>query len=104
MARMVNCVKLGREMPGLDRPPYPGDLGRRIYENVSAMAWNTWKQQSILLINHYGLVLADPEARRFLREQMEQFLFSEDGRMPDGWTPDEMGGSAGKGGPAPAKK
>lgn len=102
MARMVQCVKLGREMPGLDRPPYPGELGRRIYENISATAWEMWKQQSVLLINHYGLVLADPSAKQFLREQMETFLFSDEARMPEDWTPEGQGGA--KGAPVAAKK
>ena len=101
MARMVHCVKLGRELPGLERPPYPGELGQRIYDHVSAMAWNMWKSQSILLINHYGLVLADPDAKQFLREQMEAFLFSDEGRMPEGWSPEATGA---KGVPAPEKK
>ncbi len=103
MARMVHCVKLGRELPGLERPPYPGELGQRIFENVSQMAWDMWRRQSVVLINHYGLVLADPEAKAFLREQMEQFLFSDEGRMPEGWTPESQG-AKGKGAPVGAKK
>ena len=103
MARMVQCVKLGRELPGLERPPYPGELGQRIFEHVSQMAWDMWRRQSVVLINHYGLVLADPEAKAFLREQMEQFLFSDEGRMPEGWAPEGQG-AKGKGAPAGAKK
>lgn len=102
MARTVQCVKMGRELPGLERAPYPGELGQRIFENVSAAAWNMWMQQKVLLINHYGLVLVDPEAQRFLREQMETFLFSDEGRMPENWTPEGQAGA--KGAPAPAKK
>ena len=102
MARMVQCVKLGRELPGLERPPFPGELGERIYENISATAWDMWKSQSVLLINHYGLILADPNAKQFLREQMEEFLFSEEGRMPEGWTPEDA--SPAKGAPVGAKK
>ncbi|NTW37487.1 MAG: oxidative damage protection protein [Syntrophobacteraceae bacterium] len=59
MARMVNCVKLGRELPGLEKPPYPGELGQRIYDNVSQQAWEMWLQQATILLNHYGLSLAD---------------------------------------------
>lgn len=99
MARTVFCHKLGRELPGLETAPFPGPLGERIYENISADAWDLWEDQSKLIINHYGLVLADPEARRFLREQMEEFFFGEDARMPEGWTP-----TGSKGGAAPAKK
>jgi Fe-S cluster biosynthesis and repair protein YggX len=93
---MVNCVKLGRELPGLDAPPYPGELGQRIYEQVSKAAWELWVDQSILIINHYGLSLADPQAQQLLMDQAEQFFFGEGARMPEGWTP---AGQGGKGGP-----
>jgi len=96
MARMVNCVKLGRELPGLDSPPYPGELGQRIYEHVSKAAWEMWIDQSILIINHYGLSLADPQAQQVLMAQAEQFFFGEGAQAPEGWTPP---GRAGKGGP-----
>jgi len=102
MARFVNCVKLGRRLPGLDKPPFPGELGERIHENISQQAWNMWKQQSVVLINHYGLVLMDPDAQAFLRQEMETFLFSPEARMPEGWSPEQ--GAGAKGAPAPAKK
>lgn len=109
MARTVYCVKLGRELPGLESPPFPGELGQRIYDHISADAWGMWEEQSKLIINHYGLMLADPEARQFLREQMEEFFFGENAQMPEGWTPEGAGGAKGaapaKGGaPAPAAK
>ena len=107
MTRMVKCVKLGRELPGLDKPPFPGTLGQRIYEHVSQQAWEMWPAQSTLIINHYGLNMADPEARKILREQMEEFFFGEDAKMPEGWTPETVGAGAGgssKGGGAPRKK
>ena len=78
MARMVQCAKLGRELPGLERKPYPGELGDRIYENISQQAWDMWLQQATILINHYGLTLADPQATEFLRQQMEEFFFGEE--------------------------
>jgi Fe-S cluster biosynthesis and repair protein YggX len=84
---MVNCVKLGRELPGLDRAPYPGELGQRIFNHVSPDAWEMWMQQSVILINHYGLTLADPQAQEFLKQQMEEFFFGEEAAMPEGWTP-----------------
>lgn len=90
MARMVQCVKLGQELPGLERPPYPGELGQRIYENISQEAWDLWRQQAVLLINHYGLSLADPRADAFLRQAMEEFFFGEEAQMPEGWTPPEQ--------------
>lgn len=106
MTRMVNCVKLGRELPGLEKAPFPGELGERIFENVSQQAWDMWVEQQVLLINHYGLVLADPQARQFLAEQMEEFFFGVGAQMPEGWTPEgtpgagKGGGPSAKGGPA----
>lgn len=104
--RMVMCAKLKRRLPGLDKPPFSGELGQRIYDNISALAWDMWKRQSVILVNHYGLVGADPEARKWLTEQMEVFLFGdEEEAMPEGWSPDTGGGGKGgaKGAPAPAK-
>ena len=101
MPRMVQCVKLGRELPGLEEPPFPGELGERIYEHVSARAYELWPQQATLLINHYGLNLADPQARQLLMNQMEEFFFGEGARMPEGWTPP---GAGGKGGPVQRQK
>ncbi len=99
MPRMVKCVKLGRELPGLDKPPFPGELGQRIYENVSKEAYDMWPAQSTLIINHYGLNMADPDARKLLREQMEEFFFGADAKMPEGWVPEEEAGvEATKGG------
>ena len=103
MARMVMCAKLGRELPGLDRKPVPGELGTRIYENISAQAWDLWKQQSVLLINHYGLNLLEPDAQKFLREQMEKFLFEDVVQVPEGWEPEGTASTKG-GGPAQRKK
>ncbi len=79
MTRMVQCVKLGREAEGLDRPPYPGDLGVRIYNNVSKEAWAEWLQHQTMLINEYRLTPIEPKARQFLEEQMEKFFFSDEG-------------------------
>jgi len=109
MARMVNCIKFGRELPGLPRPPFPGEFGKRIFENVSEQAWQLWQQQSTMLINHYGLQLADPRAQEFLMQQMEEFFFGEGSQLPEGWAPEEERGQLTKGGPqtkggAPRKK
>ena len=107
MAHMVKCIKMGREMEGLDEPPFDGELGQRIYEHVSQQAWDLWPAQSTLIINHYGLNMADPEARKILREQMEEFFFGQDAKMPEGWVPEEAGVGAGpsaKGGGGPARK
>lgn len=106
MPRIVNCVKLGKELPGLDAPPVAGDLGRRIYENVSAEGWQLWQEQRIILINHYSLSLYDPNHMQFLREQLEEFFFGEDAQLPEGWTPPNTKGGkgGGKSAPAPARK
>ncbi len=75
MSRMVNCVKLNKMAEGLDRPPYPGDLGQRVFESISKEAWQLWLQQQTILINENRLSMADPKSREFLEEQMEKFLF-----------------------------
>ncbi|HEU5329557.1 MAG: oxidative damage protection protein [Thermomicrobiales bacterium] len=99
MARMVHCVKLGRELEGLEKPPFPGELGQRIYDNVSQEAWRQWQSQLTIMINHYGLNLLDPATREMLDQQMEEFFFGEQPEMPEGWVP----GSQGKGGAPSAK-
>ena len=75
MARMVHCVKLGKEAEGLDRPTYPGELGQRIFDNVSKEAWQQWIQQQTILINEHRLSVIDPKAREFLESEMEKFFF-----------------------------
>ena len=100
MTRMVQCVKLGRELPGLLSPPVAGELGQRVYENVSQEGWNLWLQHLTILINHYGINPMDPQATAFIMDQMEEFFFGDDAAMPDGWTPQGPGGKGG----APARK
>ena len=90
---VVDCAKLGREEIALDRPPFPGEMGQRVFDNISKQAWELWQQQSTILINHYGLNLADPRAQEFLFEQMEDFFFGEGAQMPDDWTPPDAGGA-----------
>jgi Fe-S cluster biosynthesis and repair protein YggX len=75
VARRVQCVLLKREAEGLDRPPYPGELGRRIYEQVSREAWAQWLRHQTLLINEYRLTPIEPKARKFLEAEMEKFFF-----------------------------
>jgi len=82
MARMVHCVKLGRECEGLDVPPLPGDFGRKVFESVSKEAWAQWQRQQTMLVNENRLNLSDPRARQYLRTQMEDFLFGEGGGTP----------------------
>lgn len=75
MPRIVHCTKLGIDAEGLDRPPYPGPVGQRIYEQISKQAWQDWVAHQTRLINEYRLALADPKARKFLAEEMEKFFF-----------------------------
>ena len=86
--RLVQCAKLGKELPGLKRPPFPSELGKRIYENISQQAWEMWQPQSTLLINHNGLNLRDPNAQKFLMEQMEDFFFGAGAQLPEDWIPE----------------
>jgi Fe-S cluster biosynthesis and repair protein YggX len=83
--RMVKCVKLGRELPGLDRPPWKGPLGQRIYENVSKDAWRMWVDHSKMLLNEFRLNPLDPRAQQIMEEQMEQFFFGEGSKLPEGF-------------------
>lgn len=104
MPKTVKCAKLGRELPGLEKPPFRGPLGQRIYENISQQAWRMWPAQSTVVINHYGLNLGDPHAQEFLMEQMEDFFFGEGAQMPDDWITEGEAGPQSKEGPAPRKK
>jgi Fe-S cluster biosynthesis and repair protein YggX len=85
MTRMVNCVKLGQEAEGLDRQPYPGDMGKRIYEQISKQVWQQWLKHQTMLINEMRLVPVDPKARKFLEEEMEKFLFGPGSSKPEGY-------------------
>ena len=89
MSRLVQCVLLKREAQGLDRPPYPGELGRRIYESVSREAWARWLQHQTMLINEYRLTPIEPKARKFLEGEMEKFLFGAGSSAPEGYKPPE---------------
>ena len=87
MARMVNCIKLGREAEGLDFPPMPGELGKKLWENVSKEAWAQWLKQQTMLINENRLSLADPRARKYLQEQVEKHFFGEGADQAQGYVP-----------------
>ncbi|MBU2753725.1 oxidative damage protection protein [Acidithiobacillus sp. CV18-2] len=89
MARTVQCVKLGKEAEGLDRPPYPGPLGARIYQEVSKEAWQDWLKHQTMLINEYRLSPIDPKSRSFLEKQMEAFFFGEGAQTPEGFVPQQ---------------
>lgn len=75
MARMVNCIKLGREAEGLDFPPVPGEMGKKLFESVSKEAWQQWIKLQTMLINENRLSMTDPNARKYLAEQMHKHFF-----------------------------
>jgi Fe-S cluster biosynthesis and repair protein YggX len=87
MTRTVNCVKLRREAEGLDRPPYPGELGKKIFEQVSKEGWQLWLRHQTMLINEYRLTPMEPKARKFLEEEMQKFFFGEGSAVPDEYVP-----------------
>ncbi len=89
MTRMIDCAFLKKEAEGLDFPPYPGDAGKRIWENISKEAWAKWVGHQTMLINEYRLSTIDPNSRKFLEEEMEKFLFSDEAPEVDNWTPPE---------------
>lgn len=88
--RMVFCIKLNKEAPGLLMAPYPGPLGMKIYENISQEAWQQWLSHQTLLINENRLSLADPNARKYLATEMEAFLFDGGSQKPAGYVPNDQ--------------
>ncbi len=87
MARMVQCQYLKKEGEGLDFAPYPGELGKRIYNNISKEAWQQWLRHQTMLVNENRLNLADQRARQYLARQMERFFFGEGADQPTGFVP-----------------
>lgn len=87
MARMLECILLKKEAEGLDYAPYPGELGQRIYDNVSKEAWQRWLAHQTMLINEYRLSPIEPEARKFLETEMEKFFFGEGSSAPKEFVP-----------------
>jgi Fe-S cluster biosynthesis and repair protein YggX len=83
--RMVHCVKFGKDMPGLDRVPWKGELGKRVFENVSKDAWKLWIEHSKMVMNEYRLNPLDPNSQKIMEEQMEQFFFGEGSKLPEGY-------------------
>jgi Fe-S cluster biosynthesis and repair protein YggX len=83
----VRCIRLGRELPGLPAPPFPTELGQRLYDQVSIEAWGQWLAHSKMLVNEYRLNLSTPEARRFLMEQCDKFFFGEGSAPPPEYAP-----------------
>ena len=87
MPRTVHCHLLGKQAEGFDRPPYPGALGQRVYDEISREAWQMWLAHQTMLINENRLTLIDPEARRFLEQELEKFLFGDGSAAPTGFVP-----------------
>lgn len=87
MARMIHCIKLDKEAEGLDFPPYPGELGKKIWQSVSKEAWAAWLKHQTMLVNENRLMLADARARKYLATQMERYFFGDGGDQAVGYVP-----------------
>ncbi len=88
MSRNVHCVLLNKEAEGLAAPPYPGELGQRIFDNVSKEAWQQWLAHQTMLINEFRLTPIEPKARQFLETEMEKFFFTGGAEKPTGYVPE----------------
>ncbi|MBD2859961.1 oxidative damage protection protein [Spongiibacter sp. KMU-158] len=87
MSRTVFCRKLQQELPGLDKPPYPGPKGQDIFENISKQAWLEWQQHQTMLINEKQLSMVDPKARKFIQQEMEKYFAGEEFERAEGYVP-----------------
>ncbi len=87
MTRMVECIKLKQQAEGLEHPPYPGELGEKIYQQVSKQAWQLWLKHQTMLINEYRLTPIDPKHRKLLEQEMEKFFFGEGSEAPADYIP-----------------
>lgn len=87
MSRTVNCAKLGKEAEGLAFQTWPGELGKRVFENISQEAWSMWVNHQTMLINEYRLNPMDPKSKQLIVEEMEKFLFGEGSEKPTDFTP-----------------
>ena len=87
--RTVQCVKFQKALPGLDAPPWPGDLGQRVFDNVSAQAWKLWEERMKMILNEYRLMPWQKEAQEIIAKQMEDFFFGEGAALPPGYVPQQ---------------
>jgi Fe-S cluster biosynthesis and repair protein YggX len=87
--RTVFCVKFQRQMPGLETPPWPGELGQRIFDNVSAEAWRLWEERMKMILNEYRLMPFQKEAQDLIARHMEEFFFGESAALPPGYMPEK---------------
>ncbi len=83
---MIDCLKLKKKSIAMKRPPFPGELGKKIFGHISQEAWDLWKNRQIMFINEHRLNLLDPQAKQFLQDQMEAFLFDDQDIKPEGYT------------------
>ncbi len=90
MSRKVHCVKLGIEAEGLDTPPFPGEKGQEIFENISKQAWQQWLSKQTMLINEGRLASFDPKARAYLAEERHKFLFEDNNELPENYVPPKI--------------
>jgi len=89
MVRKITCALLGPDSDGLERVPYPGELGKRIFENVSKLAWQRWLKHQTMLINEHRLTPMEPKARKYLEDEMQKFFFGEGSAAPPGFKPEQ---------------
>jgi Fe-S cluster biosynthesis and repair protein YggX len=87
--RTVKCIKFQKELPGLDAPPWPGEIGQRVYENVSAQAWKLWEDRQKMILNEYRLMPWQKEGQELIRTQMEEFFFGEGSALPPDYVPQQ---------------
>lgn len=87
MTRMVMCRKYHEQLPGLERPPYPGPKGEKIFNEVSKKAWDEWQAHQTMLINERRLNMMDPEDRRFIQDEMDKFLSGQEYAQAEGYVP-----------------
>ena len=90
--RTVHCVKLQKDLPGLTESPWPGELGKRVYENVSAEAWKLWEERMKMILNEYRLKPWQKEAQELVAKQMEEFFFGEGSALPPDYVPEQAKG------------
>jgi Fe-S cluster biosynthesis and repair protein YggX len=87
--RTVQCVKLQQELPGLETPPWPGELGQRIYDHVSAQAWKQWEERQKMILNEYRLLPWQKEAQELIAKHLEDFFFGEGAAPPPDYVPEQ---------------
>lgn len=90
MSRTVHCVKFGEERPGLEKPPFKGEMGQKVYETVSAEAWQQWLEHSKMLINEFRLDLTSEHGQRIWFDEMNKYFYGEGSELPPDFKPTEQ--------------